>query len=833
MPPPPAEAGPPPDNIKDDQSGMMPERANEDTTSEGLSGQAVRFSSVNQEIEPAEVVGSVNSASVELQLSQDISPQAEEELRRLSKGLQDSRLQKHRTCNFSFEPVSLPPSRVASSEAGPALRSREPSYTSNVSHGASSTTPTSAVQSPPLTPAGSQSRDSAITSKLAALAIGQDPSAVTPQISPAHGLQAPDSSGKVLAGDESSQAKSSASSRPSSASGLGSTRPTTASTGPSVSGSHAKHPPDFVIGPSAADSSSRSRETSPSRTSGSTPGSGTSTPYNRSFAPGGDKNDPYARSKRPPQPRNVDEIDSRFVFGAKDAKRGLSGAASSQSRSRSHPRDGGGGGKGLEDKRPSVMWRKEQEDASLHGKPHGSMSDLKRFFRIGHKSKRCHSPAASTRSSKSGTQTPPHQLPPAVVPFAEDHGLESKYGRFGKVLGSGAGGSVRLMKRSNDSVTFAVKEFRAKHSYETDKEYAKKVTAEFCIGSTLHHGNIIETLDIVHEKGKWYEIMEYAPYDLFAIVMTGKMSREEVTCTFLQIVAGVTYLHSMGLAHRDLKLDNVVVSDRGIMKLIDFGSAAVFQYPFESGIVCAQGIVGSDPYLAPEVFESGKYDPQRVDIWSLAIIYCCMALRRFPWKVPRLTDNSYKLFVTPATPGQVTGDSAATRHPKSTADLPSKTKDASSDDVEASRKASGESHQHHHHHHHHRVQAESAPTDRRENAEEERAAEAAAPSTTPSSTTAAAAAAPTTTQIKGPWRLLRLLPRESRAVISQMLEVDPKKRATLADLLADSWVTGSAVCSQSEGGEVVNAPGHTHTLEPGTGVATPSSGGAAGAQKAS
>jgi serine/threonine protein kinase len=71
--------------------------------------------------------------------------------------------------------------------------------------------------------------------------------------------------------------------------------------------------------------------------------------------------------------------------------------------------------------------------------------------------------------------------------------------------------------------------------------------------------------------------------------MTGKMSREEVSCCFLQILSGVTYLHSMGLAHRDLKLDNVVVSEHGIMKIIDFGSAHVYKYPFETSIVLASG----------------------------------------------------------------------------------------------------------------------------------------------------------------------------------------------------------------------------------------------------
>lgn len=251
---------------------------------------------------------------------------------------------------------------------------------------------------------------------------------------------------------------------------------------------------------------------------------------------------------------------------------------------------------------------RKSSSSSLDGKKHGSMTELKRFFRLGHKHKATKdrsnvsdgtaSVAASRKSSMvqqqqqqqpSGTRTPPHQAPPPNVPFSDNHSLEAKYGKFGKVLGSGAGGSVRLLKRSSDGVTFAVKQFRERHSWESEKDYAKKVTAEFCIGSTLHHGNIIETMDIIQENHRWFEVMEYAPYDLFATVMTGRMGREEIACAFLQIVNGVSYLHSMGLAHRDLKLDNVVVSEHGIMKLIDFGSATVFRYPFENDIVYASG----------------------------------------------------------------------------------------------------------------------------------------------------------------------------------------------------------------------------------------------------
>jgi len=271
------------------------------------------------------------------------------------------------------------------------------------------------------------------------------------------------------------------------------------------------------------------------------------------------------------------------------------------------------------------------------------------------KSERAPHGPVRTNSFFSGKKTPP------VGPgLGDDHAhLQKKYGKWGKVLGSGAGGTVRLIKRNKDGPVFAVKEFRQKRANETEKDYLKKVTAEFCIGSTLHHPNIIETLDIIHDHGHYYEVMEYAEFDLFAIVMSGRMSRPEVYCVWKQIVSGVDYLHSMGLAHRDLKLDNCVVMANNTVKLIDFGTATVFRYPDQQPTK-ASGVVGSDPYLAPEVLAGEEYNPQLTDVWSVGIIFMCMMLRRFPWKIPDVKqDGSFRLYVrshpelcVPATPTQ-------------------------------------------------------------------------------------------------------------------------------------------------------------------------------------
>lgn len=185
------------------------------------------------------------------------------------------------------------------------------------------------------------------------------------------------------------------------------------------------------------------------------------------------------------------------------------------------------------------------------------------------------------------------------------------------------------------------------------------------------------------------------------------------------------------------------------------------------------------------MYEEKKYDPTATDIWSLAIIFCCMTLRRFPWKQPRVVDNSYKLFVSPPTPGTPVPDSK-----------PRKSSHLSPDDEHGSRRPSegGNSSHTHHHHHSDNSEAESRPTTSGGEKQE---------------------------VIKGPWRLLRILPRESRHIIGRMLKVNPAERATMDEVLEDDWVLSSKVCYQEENGVVHRADNHTHILEAGSGGPPP------------
>ncbi|KAG8415271.1 hypothetical protein J3458_009132 [Metarhizium acridum] len=214
-------------------------------------------------------------------------------------------------------------------------------------------------------------------------------------------------------------------------------------------------------------------------------------------------------------------------------------------------------------------------------------------------------------------------------------------GRHGKHLGKGAASKVTLMVRKGcPGELYAVKEFRGKSHRESQEDYEKKIKSEFSIGKSLHHPNIVETIRLCTDHGRWNHVMEYcAEGDLFGLVQKGFFKGEDKKkdrlCLFKQLIQGVNYLHANGIAHRDIKLENLLLTKDSKLKITDFGVSEVFSgtHPGlrEAGGQCGQnmgevrlcspGICGSEPYIAPEVLEKKhSYDPRALDVWSSAIV---------------------------------------------------------------------------------------------------------------------------------------------------------------------------------------------------------------------
>ncbi|KAF6751342.1 other/HAL protein kinase [Ephemerocybe angulata] len=228
--------------------------------------------------------------------------------------------------------------------------------------------------------------------------------------------------------------------------------------------------------------------------------------------------------------------------------------------------------------------------------------------------------------------------------------LSQKYGVCQKLaIGKGATSVVRLAHKwdRTEEKLYAIKEFRKRRKNESEKEYVKKLTAEFCISSTLHHPNIVETVDLVQDESMhWCEVMEFCPGgDLYAAIKRGGMSPAEVECCFKQMLKGVSYLHSQGVAHRDLKPENLFFDAKGHLKIGDYGASTVYRLPWEQTVHMSSGLCGSEPYIAPEQFLNKPYDARLVDIWACGIVYYCLHFQELPWRAAQpATDQLYAAY---------------------------------------------------------------------------------------------------------------------------------------------------------------------------------------------
>ncbi|ORZ20387.1 kinase-like domain-containing protein [Absidia repens] len=308
--------------------------------------------------------------------------------------------------------------------------------------------------------------------------------------------------------------------------------------------------------------------------------------------------------------------------------------------------------------------------------------------------------------------------------------LESRYGRLQNGnIGRGAYASVRLIvshnhhqnyhhhhsKSSNyyyqhDTKTnsmgsslkqiYAVKIFKKKRHAEDHGKYMKRLISEYCIASSMHHPNIIKTLDLVTDaSGRYCIVMEYCSGgDLYQAIKKDKMTLPKINSYFKQLILGLDYLHSLGVAHRDVKPENLILSGDGhTLKITDFGVADVFCETWQRHSRLSDGFCGSLAFIAPEVFSllsnrsvddnntrvisssssssslsphvpsssplspaaqapapapacrtlslTSGYQASKVDVWSAAIVYCCMLFKGTMFNSAERSDPNYRAYL--------------------------------------------------------------------------------------------------------------------------------------------------------------------------------------------
>lgn len=144
----------------------------------------------------------------------------------------------------------------------------------------------------------------------------------------------------------------------------------------------------------------------------------------------------------------------------------------------------------------------------------------------------------------------------------------------------------------------------------------------------LNHPSIIQMHDYLSDALNHYVILELFSHQNLCekIVKGGPLSGERAVSIFVQIADAVKCLHDNGLAHRDLKTENVLINDDDVIKLIDFGFARD-----QSDVNPMRTHCGTMAYTAPECFYADSYNGIMADIWSLGVVLYSMMTGAFPW----------------------------------------------------------------------------------------------------------------------------------------------------------------------------------------------------------
>jgi len=207
-------------------------------------------------------------------------------------------------------------------------------------------------------------------------------------------------------------------------------------------------------------------------------------------------------------------------------------------------------------------------------------------------------------------------------PLGEPHWLRDGIPGYEirEVISRGGQGIVyRARQRSTDR-TVAVKLLAEGPFAEPRKR--RRFLREIDIVSRLRHKNLVHACDAGRVHGAEYLVLEYVdgmPIDDYAIVESLRV--REILRLFACVCDAVESAHRHGIIHRDLKPANILVDDRGVPHVLDFGLARDVTIDEESAstVSITGHIVGSPPYLAPEQVRAGVADA-RCDIYALGVV---------------------------------------------------------------------------------------------------------------------------------------------------------------------------------------------------------------------
>ena len=196
-----------------------------------------------------------------------------------------------------------------------------------------------------------------------------------------------------------------------------------------------------------------------------------------------------------------------------------------------------------------------------------------------------------------------------------------------KLIGEGGMANVYLARDTILDRRVAVKVLRG--DLAGDEKFVRRFQREALSASSLSHPNIVEIYDVGEDEGNFYIVMEYIEGKTLKqlIKKRGVLSLSETMDIMLQLLDALASAHDSYIIHRDIKPQNIMIKDSGLVKITDFGIAVALN---STELTQTNSVMGSVHYLPPEQ-ASGKGSTIRSDIYSLGILMFEMLTGKVPF----------------------------------------------------------------------------------------------------------------------------------------------------------------------------------------------------------